>query len=160
MLNTASMTTAGLTGITICQAVLHGLKKGGKVLTSLRKAKSGGLAWMLHEFSVRANKNKGAHLHYYLYGLGRACEINQIALLGERDWYFEGANILMETQVTSGSSQNAGRAGRGRFRRGGGRFAAPAAKGSFQDAGLPQACMAILFLKQSAPPMPAITSGR
>jgi len=160
MLNTASMTTAGLTGITICQAVLHGLKKGGKVLSSLRKAKSGGLGWMLHEFSVRANKNKGSHLHYYLYGLGRACEINQIALLGERDWYFEGANILVETQVKSVPDQNSGRAGRGRFRRGGGRFAASGAKGSFQGAGLPQTCMAILFLRQSAPPMPAITSGR
>ena len=25
---------------------------------------------------------------YYLYGLERACELNQVALLGDRDWYF------------------------------------------------------------------------
>ncbi len=147
---TASMTTAGLTGVTICQAVLHGLKKGGKLRSRLHKARQGGLAWMLHEFSVRTNKNKGRHLHYYLYGLERACEINQIALLGKRDWYFEGANILVETQVSGNRRGDGGGRGRGP---GGG-------AGSFRGAGLPQTCMAILFLKQSAPPMPAITGGR
>ena len=157
MLNTASMTTAGLTGITICQAVLQQLKKGGKLHSKLQKARRSGLAWMLHEFSVRANKNKGRSLHYYLYGLERACEINQIALLGRRDWYFEGANILMETQVRQAGGMRRGRGARGGGRR---RGRVPGTKGSFDGAGLAQTCMAILFLKQSAPPMPAMTGKR
>ena len=102
MPNTASMTTAGLAGVTIAQAVLHGLKKGGKLKGKLEKAKRAGLAWLLHEFSVRKNKGNGRHLHYYLYGLERSCEINQVALLGHRDWYFEGANLLVETQSRIG----------------------------------------------------------
>lgn len=130
---TASMTTAGLTGVTICQAVLREAKKGGALLGKLSAAKQSGLAWMLHEFSVRTNKNNGRHYHYYLYGLERACEINQIALLGDRDWYFEGATILVESQNR---------------------------RGSFRGAELPQTCFAIPFLKQSAPPLPAITGRR
>lgn len=168
MPNTASMCTAGLTGVTICQAVLHRQKKGRGVNSKLRKAKRNGLAWLLHEFSVRVNKNKGQHLHYYLYGLERACEINQIALLGDRDWYFEGANILVETQVKSnraGPGERRGRdgGGGGGMRRGMGRGRGGMAggqAGAFQGARLPQTCMAILFLKQSAPPMPAITGRR
>lgn len=152
---TASMTTAGLTGVTICQAVLGASKKGGKLLGKLEKSKRGGFAWMMHEFSVRINKNNGKHFHYYLYGLERACEINQIALLGNRDWYFEGANILVETQIRSGGG---GRGARGPGGRGGVR--GRSGPGGFQGAGLPQTCMAILFLKQSAPPMPVITGRR
>jgi hypothetical protein len=104
---------------------------------------------MLDKFSVRTNRNNGRHLHYYLYGLERACEINQIALLGDRDWYFEGANILIETQIKGAD----GAAGRGRVPNRG-------AVGSFRGTRLPQTCMAILFLKQSAPPLPVITGGR
>jgi hypothetical protein len=143
------MTTAGLTGVTICQAVLHGQRKGGTLHAKLTDARRAGLAWMLDKFSVRTNRNNGRHLHYYLYGLERACEINQIALLGDRDWYFEGANILIETQIKGAD----GAAGRGRVPNRG-------AVGSFRGTRLPQTCMAILFLKQSAPPLPVITGGR
>ena len=160
------MTTAGLTGVTICQAVLGQAGKGGKLLGKLGKAKRAGLAWMLDEFSVRTNRHTGKHYHYYLYGLERACEINQIALLGHRDWYFEGANMLIENQnkgsaeradvADGGAGGGAGGGGRG-VRRGGFGGGGRAGPGSFRGAGLPQTCMAILFLKQSAPPLPVLT---
>ena len=153
------MTTAGLTGVSICQAVLAQAKKGGRLLGKLGTAKREGLAWMLHDFSVRINRNNGRHYHYYLYGLERACEINQVALLGHRDWYFEGANILVATQIEPGADI-AGAGGRAPGRggvAGGGRRSGP---GGFLGASLPQTCMAILFLKQSAPPLPVITPGR
>ncbi len=159
---TASMTTAGLTGVSICQAVLGSAKKDRRLLAKLENSKREGLAWMLHEFSVRINKNYGKHFHYYLYGLERACEINQIALLGNRDWYFEGANILVETQNKSGGrGGRAARGSRGPGGRGGmGGMRRTSGPGGFQGAGLPQTCMAILFLKQSAPPLPVITGRR
>jgi hypothetical protein len=127
---TGSMTTGGVTGVSICEAVLFGEKKGGELMGKLREAKRRGFAWLLHNFSVRSNKNHRAHYYYYMYGLERACELGQVRLLGDRDWYFEGATMLLELQ------------------QGGGQF---------RNGGLHDICFAILFLKLAAPPLPVIT---
>ena len=142
---TGSMTTAGLTGVSICDAVLRSLKKGGTVLGQISKSKETGFAWMLHNFSVRDNPN-GRHYHYYIYGLERACELNRVALLGNRDWYFEGASMLLGL-LDGGSA--------GGFRRGPARVS----RGLFQG-DLTGTCFSVLFLKISAPPLPVITGKR
>ena len=140
---------AGLrAGLTICEAVLRtdpsGIrkKKGQKrrpkaklVFRELQKARDKGYAWLLEHFSVRSNLHHhgfGFH-YYYLYGIERACEIGQVALIGDRDWYFAGATMLMSMQ---------------------------SATDGFEMATLYANCFAVLFLKQAAPPLPVMQSGR
>ena len=87
----------------------------------------------------------------------RACELSQIRRLGNRDWYFEGATMLLELQrkgarpevAEDGPDGRGGRGGRGGMGRGGG--------GQFRGGALHETCFAILFLKLAAPPLPVIT---
>jgi len=137
---TASMTTAGLTGIALSNAVLSTGKKGKRknhsLQTKLEKSRQAGFAWLLHNFSVRTNRY--SHMgwyYYYMYGLERVCELSQIALIGDRDWYFEGSTILVE-MAASGTS------------------------GHFNGADLAGDCFAILFLKLASPPLPVLTRRR
>ena len=145
---TGSMTSAGITGLTICEAVLRSDRNLPKLNDAKGKrerpkrlfkryedARQRGYAWLLDNYSVRVNKHKqgfGFHF-YYLYGLERACEIGQVALIGEHDWYFEGATMLLGLQRSDGK---------------------------FDMATLYANCFAVLFLKQAAPPLPVITGKR
>ncbi|MHC4896315.1 MAG: hypothetical protein ACYTGW_04330 [Planctomycetota bacterium] len=140
---TASMTTAGLTGIALCNAVLSSGKKGKRskrqtnpLQSKMERARQAGFAWMLRNFSVRTNRysNIGWY-YYYMYGLERVCELSQIALIGDRDWYFEGATVLVE-------------------------MAAGGTSGHFNGADMAGDCFAILFLKLASPPLPVITRRR
>lgn len=133
---TGSMTSAGITALTICEAVLRNTRQGRKLrkeCSRMRDAVQAGYAWMLENFSVRKNKHGHGFHFYYLYGLERACELGQIALIGHRDWYFEGSIMLLGMQN---------------------------AQGAFRGADLPGNCFAVLFLKQAAPPLPVITGNR
>ena len=105
---TGSMTTAGITGVSLCMSALRIQKKGNpKLLNEADAALRGGYLWLEQNFSVR--RNPGPHGNwvnwqlYYLYGLERACELNQVALLDDRDWYFEGAVRLCHTQRADGT---------------------------------------------------------
>ena len=132
---TGSMTTAGLTGVTICEAVLRSMRKGGDLQSKLAAARRQGLAWMLRNFSVRANTHSNVGwYYYYMYGLERVFELGQIALIGGRDWYFEGATLLIEMGGQGPHSL-------------------------FSNATLRQTCFGVLFLKLASPPLP-VTTGR
>ncbi len=132
---TGSMTSAGITALTICEAVLRdgNKKKLRKERAQMRAAVNAGYAWMFNNFSVRKNKHGHGFHFYYLYGLERACELGQVALIGHRDWYFEGSIMLLGMQN---------------------------GRGVFGGAALPGNCFAVLFLKQAAPPLPVITGKR
>ncbi len=133
---TGSMTTAGLTGVTICEAVLRNQKKGRDLLSKLAAARQSGLAWILRNFSVRANvHNSVGWYYYYMYGLERVFELSQIALISGRDWYFEGATLLIEMGGEHPSLL-------------------------FSNAGLRGTCFGVLFLKLASPPLPVITGRR
>lgn len=105
---TGSMTTAGISGLTLCSAGLRMFDKGNpKLLRGMDTAVRSGFLWLQDHFTVRGNPGathawNSWHL-YYLYGLERACELNRIARLGDRDWYFEGALQLLATQAADGS---------------------------------------------------------
>lgn len=105
---TGSMTTAGIAGLTLCTSALRLQKKGNpKLLSEADASVRAGLLWMQKHMTVRGNPFPDAvrpdwHL-YYLYGLERACELNQVALLGGRDWYVEGAMHLVATQNPDGA---------------------------------------------------------
>ena len=102
-----SMTTAGLSGLLICRAVLSdlGLKRA-TVLTKIDRALDQGYAWIGANFDVGANPGDLGRAHhwtyYYLYGLERACELAAVAHIQGHDWYFEGAMNLLHWQRESG----------------------------------------------------------
>ncbi len=105
---TGSMTSAGVTGLTLCAAALRGQKKGApKLLREIDEAARGGFLWLERNLSVRRNPGPTGSwnnwVFYWLYGLERTCEFSQVARLGERDWYFEGAIQLLGQQRADGS---------------------------------------------------------
>ncbi|MEE2886254.1 MAG: hypothetical protein VX951_02370, partial [Planctomycetota bacterium] len=155
---TLSMTAAGITGVTICEAALLTAKPAPPKKSSKRRSKKTtkrskkpstkdlfrdfatareqGYAWLLDNFSLRCNKHRlgyGFH-YYYLYGIERACELGQIALIGDRDWYFEGSTMILGMLDQR--------------------------SGFLPSGSLYSTCFAILFLKQAAPPLPPITGRR
>ena len=130
---TGSMTSAGITALTICQAVLGQERKLKKERGKMQLAVRQGYSWMLNNFSVRKNKHGRSFHFYYLYGLERACELGQVALIGNRDWYFEGSIMLIGLQQRTGN---------------------------FTGADLAANCFAVLFLKVAAPPLPVLTGKR
>lgn len=105
---TGSMTTAGVAGLSLCAAALRAQKKGTpKQFAEIDAGIRNGFLWLQEHLTVRRNPGPvhvwpNWHL-YYLYGLERACELNQIAWIGGRDWYFEGAMQLIAQQEPSGN---------------------------------------------------------
>ena len=106
---TGSMTAAGISGLTICEAGLA--ERGGKLTAAerehIRKARLGGFSWFARNLTVRANPTGNTHWttrrYYYLFGLERACELSMVARLHGRNWYFEGAELIMQHQYRGGS---------------------------------------------------------
>lgn len=103
-----SMTAAGLACLVICKSELevrrdargYWRQTGSAINRGIRDA----AAWLARSFSVKQNPNNaGRWNQYYLYGLERAGMMIGSYLLGERDWYVEGAEHLLETQDADGS---------------------------------------------------------
>ena len=142
------MTAATLGGLALLERVgeEHAAVRG--VLRKKKSERAAATAWMeahldldRNHYGPRAWTTEWTYV--YLWALERWAGFAGLEEIGGRDWYFEGANILVETQHTKAG-------GRGTM----------SSAGGFQGAGLPQACMAILFLKQAAPPLPVITGKR
>jgi hypothetical protein len=102
----------------------------------------GGLAWLAKHYSV--SENPGAKVHfgdggrqaakyYYLYALERACILAEKPLLGNKDWYLDGARVLLADQDPNGGWN----------------------KNSSGENAVWQTCFAILFLKKATAPLVA-----
>ena len=120
----------------MCEAALQESRKGGgDLLGKIDHAIQNGFAWLASNFTMRHNPGFAAPPqswpHYTMYSVERACELSRVAWLQDRDWYFEGAMLLIENQLASGE---------------------------FGAAGFDGTCFAVLFLKKAA--LPAITGGR
>jgi hypothetical protein len=130
-----SMTSAGVSGLLLARA---GLRAGGKpdrvLMQRLDAAIDDAFAWLAAEFSVRCNpgfaERADNHWYYWLYGLERSCELDGVAWLQGRDWYYEGALQLLSQQQPNGS------------------FRAEHASTLLLDA----TCFAVLFLAKATPP--------
>lgn len=97
---TGSMTAAGIATLSIAAAMVPAPARSGKAWTNLGASLREAYAWLHSEFSARENPLAGqSWYHYYLYGLERAMELNSIARLGERDWYWEGALHLLRSRT-------------------------------------------------------------
>ncbi len=122
-LPTGSMTAAGLTGLALCRmALARAGRLGAKTARTIQDAVRAAFAWLATEYELRGNPRRGRAWHfYYLYGLERACELNSVAEIQGRDWYFDGAMQLLGTQQRDGGWENS----------------------------LESTCFALLFLKRS-----------
>lgn len=104
----ASMTAAGVTGVTVCLAALRDLERGtAKLRRELEDRRRGGLVWLSRNYSMRAVVGDPSsyfrHRDYYWFGFERAMELNEVELLQGRDWFFEGAQIMLGLQRSDGS---------------------------------------------------------
>lgn len=132
-----SMTCAGITGLAICRAAIQDQldMKRPKLLAESDRARADGFAWLAQHLSVRHHPGELAHqqqwFYYYLYGLERAASLSGVALIQDRDWYFEGAMVLVLAQLDDGNWPGE----------------------IYWDAQVERNAMAILFLKQSTAPV-------
>ena len=143
---TGSMTAAGLSSLLIVRLLLdrkHALQK------DIEQASWDAIAWLSQNFSVTANPPMQPMWHYYyLYGLERAFVIARKKLVGDRDWYREGAEVLIGQQDESG-----------RWAPASGGFGPSTSKPTWDT------CFALLFLKRALPdikrpPLQRVTTPR
>ncbi|MFT4514191.1 MAG: hypothetical protein ACI91B_002899 [Planctomycetota bacterium] len=138
-----SMTSAGVSGLLLAR---EGLKQqGGRYRALLKRIDAAvldGFAWLAKNFSVRLNpgfaERADNHWSYWLYCLERCCELEGIALLQGRDWYYEGGLQLIAAQSANGSFQ----------------------AGHSSTLRLDSTCFAILFLAKASAPAPITGTGR
>ncbi len=91
-----------------------------------------GLAWLGGHYSVTENPGRGGDWYlYYLYGLERAGILYDTPKIGGKDWYADGAKVLLASQGADGSW--------------GGEW---------------NTCFAILFLKKATRPLVATDGGK
>ncbi len=104
-----SMTCAGITGLAICEAALldHATIKRPTLVGAMRTARDDGFAWLARWMTARhhagAIERQQQWFYYYLYSLERAALLSGIALVQDRDWYFEGAMVLVLAQEDNGN---------------------------------------------------------
>jgi len=92
-----SMTAGAVGALTICDFILgQDWKKDDRV--------NAGVHWLRENFSVTENPGHGRAQHYYyLYGLERAGMLYGTETFGKREWYAEGAQLLLDQQRGDGS---------------------------------------------------------
>jgi hypothetical protein len=131
-----SMVCAGLSSLSICQSVLQeSPRRHGKLFGEIQRARNDAFAWLAEHMTMRqhpgAIERQPRWLYYYLYSLERAALLSGIALIQGRDWYFEGAMVLVSIQNEDGNWPPE----------------------LMWDLGVERNAMAILFLKQSTRPV-------
>lgn len=130
-----SMTAAGVAMLVIVKDELEQEPAYAERLSAqVDQALRDGAAWLAQRF--RADANPGAEpdwLFYYLYTLERAGTLLALDRFGARDWYHEGAEVILRSQqgdgrITHGTSGQV-------------------------DGELAGTCLALLFLKRSTVPV-------
>ncbi len=104
------------------------------------KVVAGGMAWLNKNYSVTQNigpcqtggQAPNEFLYYYLYALERTGMLYDTALIGNHDWYLDGARVILAAQKPDGSWAESG----------------PATMRPTWDT-----CFAILFLKRATRPL-------
>jgi hypothetical protein len=142
---TGSMTTAAIAILAISHDALTRPERAARYTPQmerdLERAVQDGFAWLDRRWTVEKNPGDNAinwHL-YHLYGLERACIFGGRDLVGEHDWYLEGAAKLLAMQQTDGRW-------------------ATGWKGieHYQPSDYCDTAWAILFLKRATRPLPPI----
>lgn len=103
-----SMTAAGITGLAICEGALRDYPKlrRNKLFEDITRARRDGFAWLAEHMTLRCHagaiERQPRWFYYYTYSLERAALLNGIALIQDRDWYFEAAMVLALAQLENG----------------------------------------------------------
>jgi hypothetical protein len=154
-LATGSMTTAGIAVLAICHDALVRPKRVEAYTSqqerAVKQAVQDGFSWLDLHWAVDKNPPDGAPAwhYYYLYGLERAAVLGGRDLIGEHDWYLDGARYLVSHQAADG---------RWSTRTFGGE------NGEYEASDVVDTAWAILFLARAtrpAPPLrpPVVTEG-
>jgi hypothetical protein len=98
---TGSMSTAGVATLALCLEQL-GEECPSKLRSIIERQSEYGLNWMATHWSVSTNPGKGDWLHYYLYGMERVGAFLETEEIGDREWYWEGAEFLCNSQAATG----------------------------------------------------------
>ena len=100
---TGTMTTGGIVILLVGRDILG--KLDAKTEQKVNAAVERGLGWIRENWTVEKNPAPHkAHYHLmYLYGLERVGDLLRVALIGEHDWYREGAEWLLGNQRGNGS---------------------------------------------------------
>jgi len=99
-----SMTAAGLAILVVAKAALEGERGYDRIGPDLDRALRDGAAWIAQRFRVDAHPGAEPDwLFYYLYTLERAGTLLAVDLFGARDWYAEGADVILGHQQPDGS---------------------------------------------------------
>jgi hypothetical protein len=132
-----SMTAGGVSSMTICLSHLAPPgKRPAAEAKELDQARSDGFAYLWQHRGIRYNAGRNPaqrnqRWFYWIYSLERACELSRVAWIGDWDWYYEGAEVLMALQDS---------------------------RGGFGGANHTDVCFALLFLKQAQ--LPVLTGPR
>jgi hypothetical protein len=100
---TGSMSTAGVATLALCLEQL-GEDCPSKLRAIIERQSEYGLNWMATNWSVSSNPGKGDWVHYYLYGMERVGAFLETEEIGEREWYWEGAEYLCNSQIATGAN--------------------------------------------------------
>ena len=108
---TGSMTNAGIASLIITQGEVNtgdARAQGDEPLCcgtqQSNDAVENGLNWLERNFSVYRNPGPSNNwLYYYLYGLERTGRMTARRLIGQHDWYREGAKMLVKEQNLTGA---------------------------------------------------------
>lgn len=106
---TGSMTCAGISALLMAREKLADgdAKVSGETVeccvehttdTAIARA----MGWLGRNFSVYQNPGDGGHILYYLYGVERVGRLTNSRLIGNHDWYREGAEALVRRQAQLG----------------------------------------------------------
>jgi hypothetical protein len=145
-LATGSMTTSGIAILAIAHDALLRPKRLSRFDAALEsqtaRSIEDGFCWLDRNWTVAKNAGVNApnwHL-YYLYGLERAAALAGRGLIGQHDWYLEGAKHLLGMQKPDGRWST-------------GALGHP---GEIEGSDVMDTAWALLFLKRATRPAPPI----
>ncbi len=100
-----SMTCAGIASMIICKGHLQSGSsrvEGDNIVCCGAEAADDriqrGLDWLAQSFTVQGNPGSKFYIFYYLYALERVGRLSGQRLIGNHDWYREGAQFLLNNQ--------------------------------------------------------------
>jgi hypothetical protein len=101
--STDTMTAAGVGVLAVCEVELvRSGKLDAELAASIRRARTDGLAWLAKRLGISNDVDHASWKHYFLYGLERVGGLCGVEMIGEHDWYAEGAKFLVDTQDGNG----------------------------------------------------------
>ncbi len=142
-LSYGSMTCAGICGLVVIHDEMDSDPTWTKDMDKqCNQAIADGLAWMVANWSVTSNPQRGNYrFYYYLYALERLAMLGGLDYIGKHDWYYEGAKVMLDQQDQEGGWTKVGN--------------------EVEPAHIYNTCYALLFLKRATDgakhPVPVVT---